>query len=122
MSDARRDFVAHHRREVLLRHGGRTRAAPLRTGRDTHLVPLRLPLLQAIGGLLLLLIAVRLLMDRSSAIHEQSTEHLGPPQEGERGAAAATKGFKERYPMCLKLLVKLIVLFQRLDGLPLISA
>jgi YjbE family integral membrane protein len=54
---------------------------------------LRLPLLQAIGGLLLLLIAIRLLMDRSSATHEQSADHPGPVQEGKPGATTATKSF-----------------------------
>jgi YjbE family integral membrane protein len=44
---------------------------------------LRLPLLQAIGGILLLLIAIRLLMDRSNTKHTTSTHHTETVQEGE---------------------------------------
>jgi YjbE family integral membrane protein len=42
---------------------------------------LRLPLLQAIGGILLLLIAIRLLMDRSNTKHTTSARHAEAPQE-----------------------------------------
>ena len=48
---------------------------------------LRLPLLQAIGGLLLLMIAIRLLMDRSDAKHTKSVERASSPQEGKFGLA-----------------------------------
>src|SRR5947209_18526150 len=42
---------------------------------------LRLPLLQAIGGVLLLIIAVRLLMDRSSTRHTKSIQQ-GEAKQG----------------------------------------
>ncbi len=43
---------------------------------------LRLPLLQAIGGILLLLIAIRLLMDRSNTKHTTSARDAETTQEG----------------------------------------
>ena len=57
---------------------------------------LRLPLLQAIGGLLLLIIAIRLLMDRSDAKHTKSVERASSAQEGKFGLATdapVTKSF-----------------------------
>jgi YjbE family integral membrane protein len=48
---------------------------------------LRLPLLQAIGGILLLIIAVRLLMDRGDTKHAQSAEHSQSVQGSELDAA-----------------------------------
>jgi YjbE family integral membrane protein len=57
---------------------------------------LRLPLLQAIGGFLLLLIAIRLLMDRSDAKHTKSAEHANPAKESEPCSeidAPVTKSF-----------------------------
>ena len=43
---------------------------------------LRLPLLQAIGGILLLLIAIRLLMDRSNTKHTTTAPHTETTQAG----------------------------------------
>src|SRR5919205_1284842 len=37
---------------------------------------LQLPLLQAIGGLILLFIAIRLLADRENKVHRKSNEHI----------------------------------------------
>jgi YjbE family integral membrane protein len=57
---------------------------------------LRLPLLQAIGGILLLLIAIRLLMDRSNTKHTTSARHAEATQEGRPFSmvdAPAKKGF-----------------------------
>src|SRR2546423_8329616 len=42
---------------------------------------LQLPLLQAIGGLLLLMIAIRLLMDRSDTTRTKPSEQANAPQE-----------------------------------------
>lgn len=44
---------------------------------------LQLPLLQAIGGILLLIIAVRLLMGRGEMKHEKPAEHAGTAGENE---------------------------------------
>ena len=44
---------------------------------------LQLPLLQAIGGILLLIIAVRLLMGRGEMKHEKPAEHAGTAAENE---------------------------------------
>jgi len=57
---------------------------------------LRLPLLQAIGGILLLLIAIRLLVGRSKTKHTTSARHAEAAQEGRAFSMAdapAKKGF-----------------------------
>jgi len=46
---------------------------------------LRLPLLQAVGGLLLLIIAIRLLVDRGDTKHTKSAEHVSSAQENKPG-------------------------------------
>src|SRR5712691_3653099 len=62
---------------------------------------LRLPLLQAIGGILLLLIAIRLLMDRSNTKHTRSARDAETTQEGSPPSmvdAPAKKGFSAHHP------------------------
>jgi YjbE family integral membrane protein len=57
---------------------------------------LRLPLLQAMGGILLLLIAMRLLMVRSNPKHTMSARHIATTQESKplsMSDAPAKKGF-----------------------------
>lgn len=53
---------------------------------------LRLPLLQAIGGILLLIIAVRLLMDREDTKYAKPAEHSQSVQGSELGAAKERSG------------------------------
>jgi YjbE family integral membrane protein len=57
---------------------------------------LRLPLLQTIGGILLLLIAIRLLIDRSNTKHTTTARHIETTQEDKpvsMADAPAKKGF-----------------------------
>ncbi len=68
---------------------------------------LRLPLLQAIGGLLLLVIAVRLLMGRSSA-HSASANaagQVGVAQEGQTGTEKNVSGKRGLWAALLTILV-----------------
>ena len=66
---------------------------------------LRLPLLQAIGGLLLLIIAIRLLMDRSDAKHTKSVERASSAQEGKFGLATDAPVTKSFWAAMLTILV-----------------
>lgn len=68
---------------------------------------LRLPLLQAIGGILLLVIAVRLLMDRSSTHTEptNSARQAGVVQESQPGAGKNVSGRHGLWTALLTILV-----------------
>ena len=66
---------------------------------------LRLPLLQAIGGLLLLIIAIRLLMDRGDVKHTKSAESGKTAQESKPGPATGAPVTKSFWAALLTILV-----------------
>src|SRR5262249_11280114 len=54
---------------------------------------LQLPLLQAIGGVVLLVIAARLLMGRDEHVSEQDSSHTGKGQEAQKSGAMPERSF-----------------------------
>lgn len=71
---------------------------------------LRLPLLQAIGGILLLIIAVRLLVDRGNTHSEQAkaTQHAEMAEESQPGEPGAGKIVSDRRGLWMALLSILV--------------